>query len=177
MKKFYTLTILLSFLLLNSETGTGIERTKQITEIQIDNIYLPEVKHTETKNGMRVLFIKDEIPRFIMTLSVGFGKLYENSGNAGISDLLSKTLSLGGSKKYPAEVLHNTLDNIGGNFSVSPSFEETVIVIQVLQKYCDLAIDILSDIAVNPNLDATIIEKARSTVPGQMALQRMPCLM
>jgi zinc protease len=134
----------------------------QSKTIKIDNIDLPQVKTLSTKNGLRLFYIKDELPRLIIVLSAGFGKLYENNLNAGISDLLAQTLSLGGSKKYPADVLHNTIESIGGHFSVQSSFEETFIVIEVIEKYSGLAFDILSDMLMNPNLDEKIIEKARS---------------
>jgi zinc protease len=134
----------------------------QTGTIKIDNIDLPRVNSLTTNNGLRLFYIKDELPRVIIVLSAGFGKLYEDNSNAGISDLLAQTLSLAGSKKYPADVLHNTIESIGGRFAVQSSFEETQLVIEVIEKYSGLAYDILTDMIVNPNLDGKIIEKARS---------------
>ncbi|MFH0975129.1 MAG: pitrilysin family protein [Spirochaetota bacterium] len=160
MKKYFII-ILTIILAINAELKLS-KAHAQSKSITIDNIALPSVKSSKIKNGLRVFYIKDELPRVIIILSAGYGKLYENNKNAGISDLLAKTLSLAGSKKYPADVLHNTIENIGGRFAVESSFEETVISIQVLEKYSDTAFDILHDIITNPNLDAKIIENARS---------------
>ncbi len=136
----------------NAQSGT----------IKIDNLELPPVSSLSLKNGIKVFYIKDELPRMTIMLSAGFGRLYENNLNAGISDLIAKTLSLAGSGKYPADVLHNTIENIGGKFAVESSYEETIIIIEVLDRYSDLAFDILKDIVLNPNLDSDIIENSRS---------------
>jgi zinc protease len=161
MKKIFLSCIILTVVLMQADPDFN-PASAQSKTIKIDNIDLPQVKSLNMKNGLRLFYIKDELPRLIIVLSAGFGKLYENNINAGISDLLAQTLSLAGSKKYPADVLHNTIESIGGQFSVQSSFEETQIVIEVIEKYSGLAFDILRDMVMNPNLDANIIEKARS---------------
>ena len=67
-----------------------------------------------------------------------------------------------GQIKYPSDILHNTIERIGGVFSVQTSYEETQIIVEVIEKHADLAFDIVRDIVLNPNLDAKYIEKARS---------------
>ena len=161
MKKIFLSCIILTTVLMQAEPNLN-PASAQSKIIKIDNIDLPQVKSLNMKNGLRLFYIKDELPRLIIVLSAGFGKLYETNINAGISDLLAQTLSLAGSKKYPADVLHNTIESIGGQFSIQSSFEETQIVIEVIEKYSGLAFDILRDIVLNPNMDANIIEKARS---------------
>ncbi|MBN2401789.1 MAG: insulinase family protein [Spirochaetes bacterium] len=133
-------------------------------DVKIDNIDLPGIKSLTAKNGLRLFYIKDELPRTIIVLSAGFGKLYEDNTNAGIADFLAQTLSLAGSKKYPADKLHSTIESIGGRFRVEASFEETYIIIEVMEKYSALAFEMLTDIVLNPNLDSKIIENARSLI-------------
>jgi zinc protease len=162
MKKYFLFCIILALVTLMQPDINSNFASAQSKAIKIDNIDLPQVKSLSTKNGLGLFYIKDELPRLIIILSAGFGKLYENNLNAGISDLLAQTLSLAGSKKYPADVLHNTIESIGGRFSVQSSFEETLIVVEVIEKYSGLALDILSDMVMNPNLDEKILEKARS---------------
>ncbi len=127
-----------------------------------NNVVLPEVKSFVLPNKIRAFYIKDELPQFTITVSIGFGKLHETRDNAGISSLLAKTLSLGGSKKYPAQVLHQKIESIGGRIRISSSWEETFISIRVLKRHADFAFDIISDILLNPNLDTNYIEQARS---------------
>ena len=165
MKKNFLSSIILIILILTIHADMQHNKIyAQSNNIQIDNISLPSVNSKTMNNGLRLLHIKDELPRTIIILSTGFGKLYENNTNAGISDLIAKTLSLAGSKKYPAEVLHSTIENIGGRFAVESSFEETIIMIEVLEKYTTLAFDILKDIVENPNIDTNIFENAKSLI-------------
>ncbi len=127
-----------------------------------NDVNLPEVKSFDLDNGIRSFYIKDELPQLIITISIGFGKLYETGDNAGISDLLAKTLSLAGSKKYPAQKLHQTIESIGGRIGIGSSWEKTYISLRVLKRHANLAFDIASDIIQNPNLDAGILEHTRS---------------
>ncbi len=162
MKKIILLSILfLQVVFIRTELDRNFAFARSKT-IRIDNIDLPRVNSLTAKNGLKLFYIKDELPRLIIVLSAGFGKLHENSSNAGVSDLLARTLSLAGSKKYPADVLHNTIESIGGRFSVQSSFEETQIVIEVIEKYSGLAFDIMTDMILNPNIDSKIMGKARS---------------
>jgi predicted Zn-dependent peptidase len=161
MKKILLICIILTAVFTQFELNLNYASAQSKT-IKIDNIDLPQVKSLSSKNGLRIFYIKDDMPRLIIVLSAGFGKLYESNTNAGISELLAQTLSLAGSKKYPADVLHNTIESIGGQFRVDSSYEETQIIIEVIEKYSDLAFDILRDMVLNPNMDAKIIEKARS---------------
>jgi len=128
----------------------------------IQGVKLPPVRSFDLSNGTKVFVIRDELPKITLVASVGFGSLYENSINAGISQLISSTLSLAGSKKYPGQVLHEKIESIGGKVSVHSSFEGTVISVKVLGRYRNDAYDILSDLIKNPNFDEKYIEIARS---------------
>lgn len=128
----------------------------------VADIELPNVRSFVLDNRIRMFYIEDELPQLTIILSVGFGKLYENRNNAGISDLLVKTLLLAGSKKYPAQILHRRVERIGGSFSIHSSWEEILFTIQVLERDVNFAFDILADLILNPNLDAGFIEKAKS---------------
>lgn len=130
-------------------------------EASDENIQLPVVNSLVLDNGLRIFYIKDELPRYTISVSVGFGKLYETESNAGISDLLANTISLSGSEKYPGNKLHDAIEKIGGRFNVSSSWEDTSITLQVLDRYYDLALDIIDDILKNPEINPAMIEKAR----------------
>jgi zinc protease len=158
--KFFLPSVIIAFAF--SFVGLNKNNSYADSGLRIDNLDLPKVSSVTLKNGLKIFQIADELPRLTITLSAGFGRLYETNSNAGISDMAAKVLSLAGSKKYPADVLHNTIESIGGKFAIESSYEETIIIIEVLDKYSDLAFDILEDIVKNPNLDEKIIEKARS---------------
>ncbi|MDY6935963.1 MAG: pitrilysin family protein [Spirochaetota bacterium] len=130
----------------------------------IANIQLPEVISTVLDNGIRIFYVQDELPKLNIVVSAGLGKLYENKGNAGIAELIAKTLSLGGSKKYPGISLHQTIESIGGELSILSSWEETTISLRVLERYSDLAFEITSELIQHPIFDDTFIDQAKSFI-------------
>ena len=125
---------------------------------------LPEVTTFRTQNKLTVYYIKDELPMVTVTAAVGFGKLYEKKHNAGISSLLAKTLSLGGSKKYPGGKLHEKIEFIGGRIGIASSWEQTYISLTVLERHAETAMDILESILTEPNLDERYVENAKALI-------------
>lgn len=140
----------------------GIAKPIKKESSSINLIKLPQVESGTIGGGIRFFYINHDLPVITIELSFSFGKLYEDKSNAGISELIVKTLSLCGSKKYPGQLLHETIEGIGGTFNVSSTWEETIISIQVLSKFADTAFDILKDITQNPNFNEQSLEKAKS---------------
>jgi zinc protease len=148
-------------------TGSAAAKHKKAAPppgVTVEKIKLPDVETMETESGMKVFMLRDELPRVAVRVSVGFGKLYENSANAGISDLLARTLALGGSKKYPGEALNAAVENMGGRIGIESTWEETAISIRVLDRYAEAAFDIAGDLLKNPNLDARYMADAKSLI-------------
>lgn len=128
----------------------------------LQNIKLPQVTTITLENGIRLFYIKDELPQITLVALAGFGKLYEDKSNAGISRLIAKTISLGGSKKYPANTLHDLIDSMGGKLSIESSWEHTIISIKVLERFKNEAFAILSDLIQNPNFDLQYFNTAKA---------------
>jgi zinc protease len=127
-------------------------------------IDLPKVESLKTKKGIRVFYIKDELPQLTIAVSIGFGTLYEHSKNAGIAELIARTLTQSGSKKYPADRLYQSIESVGGRLAIQSSWESTIISLRVLERHAELAFDIVSDLLTNPNLDSEYIENARALI-------------
>ena len=129
--------------------------------VSIDEIDLPAVDSLVLDNGLRIYYIRDELPRYSISVSIGYGKLYETKDNAGISSLFADTLSLSGSANYPGRKLHDSIEEIGGRIKIYSSWEDTVITLQLLDRYYDLALNIIQDILANPLTNPAMLEKAR----------------
>ncbi len=132
--------------------------------LSVERPELPAVESMTAPSGLKVFYIHDEIPQLVIRISAGFGKLYEEKSNAGVSELLARTLTLGGSKKYPGEALYRAVENVGGQLSIDSSWEETAVTIRVLSRYAELAFDIAEDLLVNPNFEEKYLNDARSLI-------------
>jgi zinc protease len=129
-----------------------------------ENIKLPPVETAHLENGIRLFFIKDDLPQITIIISVGFGRLYEKKETAGISELIATTISLGGSKNYPGQTLHEKIDFMGGRLNVTSTWESTVISLKVLDRFKDEAFAIAADLAASPNLGPPYLDTAKALV-------------
>jgi len=129
-----------------------------------DNVDIPDVKSLHLNNGVRVFHIDDDLPRTVFYVSIGYGRLYEEKNRAGVSELLARTISIAGTKKYPGNRMYSVLESVGGEINFIPGWENTVIELKILSRHSDLAFDILSDILLNPLFDEKSIESARELI-------------
>ncbi len=158
--KLFLHVVLLLILLSFVSSNGNISYARQ-APLPID---LPKIESLKTAKGMRVFYIKDELPQLTIAVSIGFGKLYENSKDAGIAELIAHTITHGGSKKYPADKLYQSIESVGGRLAIQSSWERTIISLRVLERHAELAFDIIADLLSNPNLGDEYIENARSLI-------------
>ena len=128
------------------------------------SLELPPVSASVLDNGIRLFHVRDDLPMVTVTLSAGFGRLYEDRETAGLSDLLAMTMSLGGSGAYPGGALHEKVDAMGGRLSVSASWERVTISIKVLDRFREEAFAIAGDLAANPTLGEEYLDNAKALV-------------
>lgn len=136
------------------------------------NLTLPEVTKFFAAEGLSAYRIKSEIPALTITAQIGYGSLYEKKENAGISTLLSKTISLAGSRQFPGNSLYQTIENIGGKIYFDASWEETSITITVLDRHAEIAFRVLADLIKAPLIDKNTLADARSLVEESLKHQR-----
>ncbi len=129
-----------------------------------DAIKLPPVEKAVLDNGIRIFYIKDELPQVTIIASIGFGKLYEKKDTAGISEVIARAISLGGSTGYPGSALHEKIDSMGGRLSVTSSWEGTVISLKILERFRKEAFAIVADLVVNPAFDQRSLDTAKGLV-------------
>ncbi len=138
----------------------------------LDDVKMPDIKSVLLDNGVRVFHIKDDLPRTVFYVSIGYGRLYEEKSSAGVSELLARTLSIAGTKNYPGNKLYSVLESVGGEINFVPGWENTVVELKILSRHSDLAFDILSDILLNPLFDEKSLNSARELVLEQVKRSR-----
>ncbi|MBP7738281.1 MAG: insulinase family protein [Spirochaetes bacterium] len=158
MKRIPLIAVLLALVL-----SWGADRPAS-AQFSPDAIKLPPVEKSILKNGIRVFCIRDELPQVTVIASIGFGKLYEKKESAGISDVIARAISLGGSKNYPGPALHEAVDSMGGRLSVASSWEGTVISLKVLERFKKEAFAIVADLVANPAFDQRSLDTAKGLV-------------
>ena len=149
----------------------------------ISDFTIPEVDSFTTSGGIKVFYLKDNMPHFSVTISLGYGKIYEKSENAGISEMLANTLNMGGSKKYPGEKLHRAIESLGGQYNVNASWEDITISFRFLERHALDASSIMKSIMTDPDMTDVYVNNARSVLleavrrrkdsPEQLAFEKL----
>ena len=164
MKKFLTAIIILLSILVFSRDNTVAESLR-LKQTNVDFLSaLPKVKKHKMNNDLGILYIKDELPVTVINASISFGKMYEDSSNAGIADTLTTTLSIAGTASYRGNTLYQRIESIGGTVRINAGWETIEIEIKALSKYNDLAFNILGDILKNPVFEDEGVSSAKKLV-------------
>jgi predicted Zn-dependent peptidase len=129
-------------------------------------------KKTQLDNGLRI--ITHRMPK-MQSVSMGIwikvGGRYETSENKGISHFLEHLL-FKGSKKYSCRKIKESIEGVGGSLNGFTSEELTCYLVKLPSRYCDLALDILSDMALNPVLSGEDIEKERTVILEEIKMYK-----
>jgi len=107
-----------------------------------------------------------------LLILVGVGADWENKSNNGIFHFIEH-LYFKGTKNYPSpKALMEAIDDLGGVFNAFTSYEYTGYYIKVLPEYSFQALEILSDIILDPLLPDEEIEKERKVIFEEINLRR-----
>ena len=127
-------------------------------------------KKRRLSNGLRV--VTKNIPG-VNSLSLGIwiniGGRYETSSNKGISHFLEHLL-FKGSRKYSCRSIKASIEGIGGALNGFTSEEFTCYLVKIPHRYWGLALDILSDMVLNPSLKSEDVEKERSVILEELKM-------
>ncbi len=91
------------------------------------------------------------------------GGRYESPEHKGIAHYLEH-LVFKGSKKYSCRKIKESIEGVGGSLNGFTSEELTCYLVKLPKSHLDLAVDILSDMAINPLLRPEEIEKERTVI-------------
>lgn len=129
---------------------------------------LPETKVTTLPNGLRVA--TEAIP-FAETSTVGIwinsGSRFETDENNGVAHFLEHIL-FKGTKKRTVKELEVEVENMGGQLNAYTGREQTCYYAKVMGKDVGKAVNILSDILLNSNLDERAINRERDVILREM---------
>lgn len=111
-----------------------------------------------------ILHPLQELTTVTILILVKNGADYERKDNNGISHFIEH-LVFKGSKKFPGPTaLAVELDKIGADYNAFTSYEYTGYYIKTFPEYLKRAIEIVSDIVINPIFPAAEIEKERKVI-------------
>ena len=125
---------------------------------------IPNAKKIELCDGIRV--VKEEIPSLrsvAFGIMVGAGSGNETEKEAGISHYIEHMTFKGTPKRSAFEIAH-ALDSVGGKINAYTSKEVTFYYAVVLDKYADVAVDVICDMFLDSLYDPKEMETEKGVV-------------
>jgi len=123
------------------------------------------------KNGTRVVLVPVKNTQTVtVQVLVEAGSKYENAENNGISHFLEHMMFKGTKERPSSKAITEELEGVGGEFGAFTSKEQTNYFVKVPKKHWGMALDVVSDIHLNSNLDPKEIEKEKGVIIQEMAM-------
>jgi len=129
-------------------------------------------KKLKLDNGLRI--IAAPMPQrqsAAIGIWIKVGGRYENAANKGTSHFLEHLL-FKGSRNYTCRKLKEAIEGVGGALNGFTSEELTCYLVKTPAKHIESALDVLSDMVINPTLPAHEIEKEKTVIIEEIKMYR-----
>ncbi len=122
------------------------------------------MKKYKLKNGITLIYEKNDSKSVAVEIMVKAGSNFETKKQAGLAHFLEHMLFEGTKKRKDSRTIANEIEKYGGDFNAYTTGERTAYFIKIINKKIDVALDILSDMFINPIFDEKIIEKEKQVI-------------
>lgn len=122
-------------------------------------------------SGLKVLVAPmPSLESVTTTVWVKTGSRNETPSVAGISHFLEHMVFKGSTKRPSAKAISEAVDAIGGEFNAATSKDWTNFYIKASKENAETAMDVLSDMVLNPLLKSEEIEREKGTIIQEIAM-------
>lgn len=137
------------------------------------DIRFPAFEERSLPNGLRVVVIEQhETPSVSLRLLVqGGGKVHAPAAQAGLAEATAALVREGTASRSSQQIAE-AIDSVGGTLFTGASLESAFVVVQATSDQLDLALDLSSDIILNPTFPADELERWRSQTLSGLQIQQ-----
>jgi zinc protease len=122
---------------------------------------LPAIEKTKLSNGLDVWLVRQtELPIVSMNLVLKSGGTLDPNDRSGVSSMTATMLNQGTTSRSAVDIA-NQLQSIGASVNAGAGWDSSNISMQSLTKNLDQALNIYSDVVVNPSFPNTELETIR----------------
>ena len=129
-------------------------------------------KKTRLDNGLRIITKRMPGVRSVsLGIWINIGGRFEAATQKGISHFLEHML-FKGSAKYSCRSIKESIEGVGGALNGFTSEELTCYLVKIPGRYLSSALDILSDMVLNPTLRPVDIKKEKAVILEELKMYR-----
>jgi predicted Zn-dependent peptidase len=121
------------------------------------------INKKQLNNGLKILYKKTNTKSVTIAVCVKAGCVYEPDELMGVSHFLEHMLFNGTTNRTQSEIL-TTIEDLGGEINASTYSDKTIYTIKILNKYFDIALDVISDMILNSTLPQTLFDREKKIV-------------
>lgn len=121
-------------------------------------------------NGLKVTFNKRQTESVTVEVAVRVGSNQENKKIAGISHFLEHLVFCGTTKRKDAKEISNEVEKLGGELNAATGNDITYYYVKLPKKHVSVALDILSDILLNPSFNEGDIKNERKVLIDEIKM-------
>ncbi len=115
-------------------------------------------------NGMRLILLPDHaLPLVRLTACVQAGSVYDPEDRPGVALLTGESLKAGGTRRYPADAMLESLESMAAELTTEIGTEEGRVTLSVLAKDLPRALPVFADLLMHPAFapEKVAVEKAK----------------
>jgi len=129
-------------------------------------------KKTRLDNGLRIITKRlSGVRSLSLGIWINIGSRFEEPAQKGISHFLEHML-FKGSAKHSCRSIKESIEGVGGALNGFTSEELTCYLVKIPGRYLSSALDILSDMVLNPSLRPVDIKKEKTVVLEELKMYR-----
>jgi predicted Zn-dependent peptidase len=133
---------------------------------------LPSKKQNTLPNGMRTTMVEyGSLPKVYVSLIIKTGNVQEAANQVWLSDLLGKLMNEG-TTSLSATALAKKAAGMGGQVGVSVGSDQFTIYGSALSEYAPDLVKLVADVAINPLLPASEMDRLKADLKRQLALNK-----
>ncbi len=121
------------------------------------------------KSGLKIIELKRKSDIATIQVTVNVGSNNETDKIRGISHFIEHVV-FEGTKKRTSQEIANSIESLGGEISAYTTNETTCFFVKIIKKHFEKALEILSDILINPTFDQKLMKKESKIVLSEIKL-------
>jgi predicted Zn-dependent peptidase len=132
----------------------------------------PSLLRESLPNGMRLILLPDHsLPLVKLYAIVKAGSIYDPAGKTGLAELTGAALKAGGTVKYPAGAMEQTLESIAAELSTSIGEEYGEVRLNLLSRDLGTALPIFAGVLMEPAFAQDKLEIEKSQMEEEIRRQ------